>query len=94
MLGLGIFLVLALVCTGVNVVDGRLVFDVAHARFMEPAGTAEIVTVAVDPTGAFNREVQRVVTFGLLAVTSALLFAINLGFVRHLRRTYASPRRK
>jgi hypothetical protein len=35
-----------------------------------------------------------VITFGLLAVTSALLFAINLGFVRHLRRTYASPRRK
>jgi hypothetical protein len=93
LLGLGIFLVLALVCAGVSVVDGRLVFDVAHARFMEPAATAEMVTVAVDPASAFNRELQRVVTFGLLAVTFALLFAINLGFVRHLRRAYASPRR-
>jgi hypothetical protein len=94
MLGLGIFVVVAFVCTGVSIVDGHIVFDVAHARFLEPAGTAKIVTVAVDPNSAFNREAQRMLTFGLLAVTFALLFAVNLGFVRHLRRAYASPRRK
>ena len=71
MLGLGIFLVLAFVCTGVSVVDGRIAFDVAHARFLEPAGTAEMVTVTDASVGQFGRELQRAVTFGLLAMTFA-----------------------
>jgi hypothetical protein len=94
MLGLGIFLVLAFVCTGVSVVDGHIAFDVAHARFLEPAGTAEMVTVTDASVGQFGRELQRAVTFGLLAMTFALMFAVNVWFVRHVRRAYSGSGRK
>lgn len=58
-----------------------------------PAPILEIATTSSvrDPNAVFRRT-STTAAWSLLGVTLSLLTALNLGFFRHLRRVYASPR--
>lgn len=48
------------------------------------------IATASSPTNVVYRETSQTAAWGLLGVAFSLITALNLGFLRHLRRTYTA----
>jgi hypothetical protein len=100
LLGFGIFAVLALaICGGIPGLSNEaaasdaLISEALALSSPPGAVTENALIAALVGAPSLAAALPRRIDFVVLAATFALMFAMNLAIMRHLRRVYASPRR-